>query len=367
MSNILPRSTLRVVSVAVLTMAIHDRLAEADEPSGAGGWELSHDTYDKSKIAELCEKILNADYKRINGIVVTKDGKLLVEEYFNGASRDSLHNPRSVGKTFASAILGIAIRDRHLESVDQRLGDLYDLSKSRNTSAKKANVTIRDLLTMTSGFDGDDSDPGSAGNEEKMYPEPNWVSWALDLPMAADRDPGGEWRYFTAGAVLLGDILNSRVPGGLETYAEEQLLRPLGILNYRWQHTPQGVANTAGGIQMSALDFAKFGQLFKNGGMWNDTHVLPADWVTDSLSRQFTTTVPPNSYGYLWWCRDYIVNGANYEVAYCSGNGGNKIYVFKNAPLVVVVTASAYNQGYAHSQVDEIMERYIIPAVLSDQ
>ena len=196
-----------------------------------------------------------------------------------------------------------------------------------------------------------------------MYPKPDWVTWTLNLPMAEDRNPGDEWRYFTAGIVVLGDILNQRVPGGLEAYADRKLFSRIGVTNYRWQHTPQQVANTAGGIQLTPLGFAKFGELYRNRGRWGDEQVIPASWVEASLDPGVETTIEGNRYGYLWWHKSYEVNGESWPVAYCTGNGGNKIFVFRDRPVIVVVTASAYGRRYMHSQVDEMMDRFILPAV----
>lgn len=124
---------------------------------------------------------------------------------------------------------------------------------------------------MSAAFEGNDDKRESAGNEEKMYPTKDWVKFTLDLPVDSV-GAKGEWHYFTAGVVLLGDIIDKKVPGGLEKYADEKLFKPLGITKYKWQYTPQKVANTAGGIQMNALDFAKYGQLYKNNGKWNGRH-----------------------------------------------------------------------------------------------
>ena len=330
----------------------------ATEPvqEDAAGFNVQH-------IAALDTAIDAGTYKNINSVIVMRDGELLIERYYNGAERNQTHNPRSVGKTFAATILGIALDEGYLNSVDQRLGDFYELKNYENFSAKKTRVTLRELLTMTSGFDGYDFDMDSIGNEEYMYPQENWVDWTLNLPMAKDRDPGQEWRYFTAGIVVVGDIINTSVPGGLEAYADKKLFAPLGISNYQWQYTPQGVPNTAGGVQLTPLDFAKFGQLHKNRGNWEGQQVIPAEWADAMLTPTIETTVPGNQYGYLWWHKTYVTDDAEWPVAYCTGNGGNKIFVFDDRDLVVVVTASAYGQRYMHSQVDDMMVRYILPAV----
>ena len=157
---------------------------------------------------------------------------------------------------------------------------------------------------------------------------------------------------------VLGDIINKSVPGGLEKYADTKLFKPLGIRKYEWPYTPKKVPSTAGGLQMSALDFAKFGQLYKNGGKWNGKQIIPRNWVDKTFTKYHGW-----QYGYLFWNTTFRANGKEYEAFNASGNGGNKIFVFKDQPLVVVITATAYGKPWMHMQVNKIMERYILPAV----
>jgi CubicO group peptidase (beta-lactamase class C family) len=328
------------------------------------GFGLSKDGYDSAKIKQLKGLIDSGFFKQISSVVVIKNGNILIEEYFNGETRDTKHDPRSVGKSFASTLMGMAIRDGHLKSEEQPLSDFYSLSNYSNNSPEKEHVKIKDLLTMCSAFDGDDDDDSSPGNEENMYDKPNWVKWTLDLPLSSTR-PRDRWHYFTAGAMLTGDILNSKVPGGLDAYSDLKLFSPLGISDYQWMFTPQHVANTAGGIQLKSLDFAKYGQLYKNNGQWMGQQLLPADWIKKTFTKYHELPDRPDEYyGYFFWNKKYRVGDKSYETWYCTGNGGNKIFIFTDQPLVVVVTATAYGQAYAHPQVDKMMTEYILPAVL---
>lgn len=328
------------------------------------GFAVSKEKFDRDTLVRLKANIDADVFRHITSVVIIKNGKLLVEEYFNGATRISLHDVRSVGKSFASTLAGIAKRDGFLKSEEQTLKDFYDMSHYEHYSERKAEVTLKDLLTMSSVFDGDDSDPHSIGNEENMYPTDNWEKFVLNLPVDTNKYHG-QWHYFTGGAMLLGHVLDKLVPGGLEAYADSNLFRPLGIRNYNWQHTPQNVVNTAGGIKMNALDFAKYGQLYKNGGTWNGTRILPASWVKQSFTKHEAVTGRANEfYGYLFWNKKYVVNKKNYECFYSAGNGGNKIFIFRDQPLVIVVTATAYGALYAHPQVDKMMEKYLLPAVI---
>ncbi|MFD1602824.1 serine hydrolase domain-containing protein [Flavobacterium artemisiae] len=327
-------------------------------------WKTSSAIYDTIIIRELNKRIEEKRFKNITSIAVIKNGELLLEEYFNGADREKLHDTRSVGKSFASTIMGIAIKENYIKNENTTLNQFYDLKKYKNYSQEKEKVTLKSLLTMSSAFDGSDQNSDSPGNEENMYPTDNWVKFGLDLPMDATKQIEKNWDYFTAGVVMLGDILQQRVPNGLETYAEKKLFGPLGIKNYKWQYTPQKVANTAGGLGLRTLDLAKYGQLYQNKGTWKGKQILPKNWVEKSFTNYFPENKNLTGYGYLFWKEIFTVNGKKYETFGCSGNGGNKVYIFKDLPLVVVITATAYNKPYAHPQVFRMMQEFILPAII---
>ncbi|MBL7827248.1 MAG: serine hydrolase [Saprospiraceae bacterium] len=329
------------------------------------GFEKSNERFDENKIKKLNKEIIRQSFKEITSIVVVKDGRLLLEEYFNNADRTTLHDTRSVGKSFTSLLMGMAIQDGYIKSESQTLRDFYDLTKFANYAPEKERVSLKNLLTMSSAFNGSDFNSDSPGNEENMYPSENWVKFALDLPMDSSKANGKQWDYFTAGVVLLGDILHRSTPEGLEKYAHQKLFGPLQISHYQWQYTPQKVVNTAGGLQLTSLDLAKVGQLYQNKGKWHGQQLLPAAWVEKSFTKQFPIPERTNEfYGYLFWNKTYQVNGKNYETFYCAGNGGSKVFVFKDLPLTIVITAKAYNRPYGHAQVDKMMEEYILPAVV---
>lgn len=327
------------------------------------GLTVSTENFDRKKIIQLKGEIEADVYKHITSVVVIRNGKILVEEYFNGSSRDSLHDVRSVGKSFTSSLMGIALEEGYLKTTKQTLNNFFNLKKFDNYSDAKKNTSLQELLTMSSRFNGDDADGNSPGQEDNMYPATNWLKFAVDLPLDTIKYKG-QWHYFTAGMIILGEILNKVVPAGLQAYAEKSLFKPLGISNYKWEYTPQKVINTAGGIQMNALDFGKYGQLYKNNGTWMGKQILTAEWVRETFARHKVIPGRTNEYyGYLFWNKTYQVNNKKYETYYCAGSGGNKVFVFKNQPLVVVVTAEAYGTSYEHSQVDSMMEKYILPAV----
>ena len=357
--NIIAEGQIKII---VPEIKINENQVKVQAIKPLKDWLISTEKFDDAKIEELNRKIATQTFKHITSIVVIKDNKLLIEAYFNGANRNTLHDTRSVGKSFASAIVGIAISDGYLKNEMQMLKEFYDIKAFQNYSIAKDSITLKSLLTMSSPFDGSDMNEKSPGHEENMYPTKNWVDFTLNLSIDKTKVDTPRWDYFTAGVVVLGDIINKSVPNGLEKYAAKSLFQPLGITKYKWQFTPQKVANTAGSLQLRSLDYAKFGQLYKNQGIWNGHQILSQEWVSKSLSRQMTIS-KGEYYGYLYWNKTYTVDDKNYEVYYSSGNGGNKIFIFKDHPIVIIVTSIAYNTPYGHKQVDKIMQDYLIPAI----
>ena len=350
------------VKIFVPEIKINEQLVKIQSIKALKDLQISTDKIDTNKIEDLNRKIATQNFKNITSIVVLKDGMLLLEEYFNGANRKTLHDTRSVGKSFASALLGIAIEDNYIKSETQTLNEFYKLNTFQNYSTSKDSITLKDLLTMSSSFDGSDMNSESPGNEENMYLTKNWVDFTLNLQIDKSKVANKQWDYFTAGVVLLGDIINKSVPNGLEKYSNEKLFKPLGITKYKWQFTPQKAANTAGSVQLRSLDYAKFGQLYKNQGIWNGKQILSKEWITKSLSHQMTIS-GDEYYGYLFWNKTYKVNGVDFEVYYSSGNGGNRIFIFKDQPIVIVITSTAYNTACGEKQVDKIMQNYLIEAM----
>jgi CubicO group peptidase (beta-lactamase class C family) len=357
--NIIAEGQIKII---VPVIKIDEKQVKVQSIKPTKDWKISTEKIDIAKIEDLNRKIASHFYKDITSVVVIKEDKLLIEEYFNGANRNTLHDTRSVGKSFTSTLLGIAIKDSYIKSETQLLNEFYDLKSFQNYSASKDSITLKSLMTMSSTFEGSDMNSESIGHEENMYPTKNWVAFTLNLPIDKLKVADKQWDYFTAGVVVLGDIIHKSVPNGLEKYANTNVFQPLGITKYKWQFTPQKVANTAGSLQLRSLDYAKFGQLYKNEGAWNGKQILSKEWIAKSLSHQITIS-EDEYYGYLFWNKTYKVNDVDYEVYYSSGNGGNRVFIFKDQPIVIVITSTAYNTPFGHKQADKIMQDYLIPAI----
>ena len=116
---------------------------------------------------------------------------------------------------------------------------------------------------------------------------------------------------------------------------------------------------------MESLDYAKYAQLYKNNGVWNGKQIIPIEWVEKTFTRQIQIPERDNQfYSYLFWNKSVSYAGKNYETFYCAGNGGNEFIIFKDLPLVVIMTSKAYNKPYGHSQADKIVKDFILPSLI---
>lgn len=300
----------------------------------------------------------------IKGVLVVLHGNVVAEAYFNGEERNSLHDMRSAGKSVTSTLVGIAIDQKLISGVDEPILNLLPASTSRPQN--KANIKLSDVLTMRSGLAADDSDPASPGNENEMDKAPDWVDFAMDLPMKTT--PGQSYSYAGVNAFLAGAIVETASRQSLDAFADQYLFRPIGITRFSWHHGAKGRVSGQGNLNITLRDMARIGELFLHHGMANGKQVVSRQWVQDALSSIVPiSAVNPfaDYYGYMWYTKTYSMSGHGVLVHFASGNGGNDINIIPDYDMVVVISSSAYGKSYGHSRSADILGR-ILAAVIVD-
>jgi len=345
---------------------------DSTHPRGAGGaiddeWEMtSFDTegFDSSRFDLLRARIMDGTFKDINSIVVVKHGKILIEEYFNGADPNALHDIRSAGKSLTSALVGIAIDKGLIKGVDERLLSYFPgVECSNDWDPRKDDITLNHVLSMSFGL----AEPGEfpAWENARWYTV-HWIGDVLCQPI--EYEPGSRFDYDSAAPALFGPIIEQVSGMSVGQFAKNFLFGPLGIEHYRWFILPGGQEYTGGGFQMRPRDMAKFGQLYLQKGTWNGEQLISKEWVEESTRTHLLADAQLDQYyGYYWWKEMFPIDDRWIETYFASGNGGNRIYVFPSEDLVAVITASAYDQSYGHRQVRMMMNKYILPAVIQDE
>jgi len=331
-------------------------------PENTGdGWTPSTpaaEGLDSARIQAALEAIRDGNYLGVDAMVVVRHSRLVAEGYFEGFGRESLHDLRSTGKSFTSALAGIAVNQQLFTADDPISQHIPNFERHDHMDNVKRSIRVSHLLNMNSGLDCNDWDAQSPGNEERMYNRNDWVGFILDLRMA--NDPGTVASYCSGGVVVLGYIISQRSGMALDQYAATWLFGPLGIQQSAWRRSPDGAATGGGGLWLRPRDAAKLGQLYLNGGTWNGTRVVPAAWV--QLSRQRVNSLGGDGYGYLWWKRTITYSGTSVDTYFTSGNGGNFIFVFPTYDLVVMFTGSNYNSSLQNKAFGILSER-VLPAV----
>jgi CubicO group peptidase (beta-lactamase class C family) len=328
------------------------------------GWEISSlekEGIDPVKIHELMLAILNQKYKNIHSVLLVKNGKLILEEYFHGYHREKRHQTRSAMKSIGSVLTGIAIDRGFISSEDEKI---YPYFKSYEPEEKwdtrVRDVTLKSLLTMTSGYGCDDVQSKYAC-ERNMYKSTDHVEYALNLPMA--HNPGEQWAYNSASLWLVGEIISKESDMSIPDFAERYLFGPLGITDVQWWNSPKGRAMLAGNAEMRPRDMAKFGHMVLNSGKWKGTQIVSKEWIEKSTRAHVRNSGGYWGYGYLWWVGGTVINGREVNMYLASGNGGQKIYIFPEFELVAVFTGGNYNSKLS-SQPDQMLINYILPAMM---
>jgi len=277
-------------------------------------------------------------------LFVLSNGEVVYENYWLTGGPDVHWMSMSVGKSFVSALVGIAIESSHIASVEDPITDYVP---SLDGSAFDG-VRIKDILQMSSGarWDEDYSDPES---DIMRFIHAFGTGASLNeftATLVREHEPGTYQYYNSIETQALGMLLVAATGRSLADYAGEKLWEPLGMeRDAYWITDDEGMEIAAGGLQAVARDYAKFGQLYLNGGAWHGTQVVPAEWVHDSVTPDAPHVMPgvdpeyPVGYGYQWW----VLQGHEGEFA---AIGVYNQFIYVNPTKRTVIVKLSANSGY---------------------
>ncbi|MGO9425517.1 MAG: serine hydrolase domain-containing protein [Steroidobacteraceae bacterium] len=279
--------------------------------------------------------------------------------YYQGTD---LHTMQSVSKTVTSVIFGVAItRGDFKASLNTPVLKFFDVAKVKNVDDRKRRMTLKDVLTMTTGLawteDVPYDDPRS--DSSLMEATDDWVKYVIDKPMAAE--PGTVFNYSSGATELLAYIFQKETGQDIDAYGEKYLFAPLGI-KHHWKRTYLGVIDTEGGLYLNGSNLAKIGYLYLHDGMWDGNIIVSKEWVRQSVAPSIDTRWPEFKYGFKWWLysgRD----GAEY-VWMAIGFGGQRLMVFPKEQLIATFTG--WNILQEAALAGELANR-LLPAVIGAQ
>jgi CubicO group peptidase (beta-lactamase class C family) len=311
-----------------------------EKNDGLSTGPLTGSGLDTSLISKMIKWIIDGTYANVHSILIVKDGKLVLEEYFYEYDANKFHELRSASKTFISALVGIAVAQGFINSLDDQVTSYFPAYQIQNLNAQKRAITIRNMLTQQSGLACNDHDPNSLGNETKIYPTEDWIKTVLNLPM--DGNPGEKAQYCSGNSLVLGKIIERSSKQTLHDFAEKYLFSSLGTTDFKWDFVPdQNHQDDFGQLYLRPRDMAKLGLVYLNGGKWKGKQIIPKEYVSQSLTKH--SVVDDIDYGYLWWCESLTASGIKYEGMAAKGNGGQRIFLWPEQNMVAVITAGNYN------------------------
>lgn len=288
------------------------------------------------------------DYLEASGttsFLVVRDDELVYERYFNGYDKDSLQTSFSMAKSYASALVGIAIDEGYIKSVNEPITNyIPELLKK---DERFESITIRNLLTMSSGIkyeEGGDLPWSEEADDTKTYYATDLRDLALNCRI--EGEPGEYFEYNNYNPLLVGLILERATGMSVSRYLQEQLWKPVGMEaegSWSLDSTRSGFEKMESGVNARARDFARFGMLFaKEGRNWEGEQLISQSWVEES-TRADATTDPSLEYQYFWW-----VNTPDKSSHFSArGKYGQYIYVAPEKDLVIVrLGKEEGEQGY---------------------
>jgi len=344
------------------------------------GWEttsLSSENLDANLIKELFERISDNTYKNINSVLIVKNGRLVVEEYF--PRQDVLGDKRgraimrvspkqlySATKSVTSILIGLAIERHLIRGVDEKISTFFPEYADIFADSNKDAIRLKHFLSMTAGLSWDEwtypyADARNDALRALLSPDP--IRYILERPLVAT--PGVQFTYDTGISVTLGQIIHKVSGMPSDKFAERYLFEPLGISDYYWAKLPDDIVDTGGGLFLRPRDMAKIGFLFLNGGRWQGKQIISEEWVKESTRNyidagQIPAWVQANGYGYQWWLGSFKVGDRVVESYGTRGRAGQFILVFPEQQIVAVFTG--LNDNILMNQPLDMVQRYILPA-----
>jgi CubicO group peptidase (beta-lactamase class C family) len=307
-----------------------------DNPSVSIPVNLSNEwitgNLEEANIGNLDDAIMAAEeIPRFTSLLMVRDGKLVLEEYFHGFHADSIHDVRSVTKSIVSTLTGIALDVGFISSIDETLEDHLPANEFDLTAEQK-NISIRHLLTMSSGFQWNE------------WTSTSYNDWILSgdhtgylLGLSQQSIPGSEFTYNSAAVHLLGVVIEKAVGMKLYDFANQYLFDRIGVGTKEWELLSDGYVNAGSGLDLSSRDLARFGQLILQKGRSGNQTIVSESWVTDATDSKFSWSfdygaLKNYSYGYLWWTPP--------DAILAWGYGGQFIYIVPDKNLVIVTTVN---------------------------
>jgi len=268
---------------------------------------------------------------RIHSLLISHDGERIFEQYYAGRTVSRPANMKSASKSVISALVGIAIENGDISSIDEPVATYFPEYTNANSPEQWQALTIRHLLTMQAGLQST-----SGRNYGRWVLSDNWVETALTRPFVAE--PGSSMIYSTGSTHILSAILTTATGVSTREFAQQHLASPMGFRLAYWSQDPQGIYFGGNDMEITPRQMLAFGELYLHYGRYNNTQIIPPEWVEEShQSHAVSPRGQGRFYGYGWWLREM----AGMIVPLAWGYGGQLILVVEEFDLVIVATSDS--------------------------
>jgi CubicO group peptidase (beta-lactamase class C family) len=343
-------------SIPALFLAITGIVSSAPPAATQGAMT---DGANAKTLEELHGRIVSGDLSGIHGVLVVRDGRMLAEWYFAGEDQhrgmpvgrvaftaDTLHDLRSVTKTVVALLVGVAVGEGKIASIDAPVLDFFPEYADLRTP-ERMKIRLVDLLSMSAGLAWDeDSFPYTdlRNSETAMDAAPDRYRYALEQSIASP--PGIAFKYSGGNVALMAEVLRRASGTSLEDYAQEKLFGPLHITEHEWYKDRSGTLIAASGLRLKPRDMVKIGELMLDGGRFGGHKIVPASWIEATTTPKLALAPEPCAmrYGYFTWISPGCIADPPAPWFAGMGNGGQRIWVVPTLRLVVVLTEGLYDQ-----------------------
>ena len=324
--------------------------------------------YKKSPFAKMIQAIYQDTLEGTHAVVLAQDGVIIFEHYFDGFGKQVVHDTRSLSKSIAGALAGIAIEQGIFPDERAKIKDyLGEPYPGIDWSGGKGDITLHHLMTMSSGLDAIDFGLKrmSYANEGAYQNTEDWTQHILSAPMVYL--PGSQANYGSGSPHLIGACLEGQLNEPMEFFIHKNLMQLLDIQNYRIQTDNRGVPYLGGGWYFTPEDLVKFGQVYLNEGMGLHNQVLSQEWTDKSMQQHtiLANAMDKNPYGYLFYHKSYTVGDNTYDFVEGRGSGGQYLFICPKLKLSAVITSGNYRNRKGF-QPERIMEEFILPVLVGE-
>ena len=306
-----------------------------DKNDGLKVSTLEEHNLNRNAFENVNKDICSGMYGNLHSVLVIHKNELVVEQYYNGWDENQIHFLASTTKSFSAIMTGIAIEQGKIKDENQKMLDFFPDFLYQSNDTLKNKITIKHLLTNTSGFEWDEvslpvDDPNNMGY--KMDKVDNLFEASIELPM--ETMPGTKYAYSGPNNIIIGEIIKASTGQNIAEFAEANLFKPLGIIDYHW-FSKNGIYDVGGGLKLKSRDIAKYGLLHLNKGKWNDKQIVSSEWM-DEIFEPYIEIKKP-LYSCCQW--QMVKTEYGFNSWFIPGNGGQIINVVPDLDLVIVINA----------------------------